>query len=151
MSTLRRLPPDERELSIAARLILAPCPFCGGNPIAFVEANDETGLFVGRVACTVCHGGMHYCGRTRREAREGAVSSWARRDNGLNRARRPLMRDVGITPTAVDAVREAAVARYGVTEFTCDSCGMRRLCVLAFDPSNTGGACLAETERVNPG
>lgn len=76
---LRRLPPDERELHIAATVSLAPCPFCGAQPVAFVEANDGTGLFVGRVACTGCHGGMHYCGRDRVEAREGAIADWTKR------------------------------------------------------------------------
>lgn len=85
---LRRLAPDERELQIAATISLASCPFCGAQPIAFVDANDETGLFVGRVACTRCHGTMHYCGRTREEAREGAVDDWSKRFN-VDRSQAP--------------------------------------------------------------
>lgn len=76
---LRRMEPDERELQIAATISLPPCPFCGAQPVAFVEANDDTGLFVGRVACTNCHGEMHYCGKGRVEAREGAIADWSKR------------------------------------------------------------------------
>jgi hypothetical protein len=76
---MRRLAPDDTELRIASTISLPSCPFCGCQPIAFVEANDDTGLFVGRVACTDCHGGMHYCGRTREEARSGAIAGWSKR------------------------------------------------------------------------
>lgn len=76
---LTRLPPDSREIAIAMTATLPICPFCGASPIAFVEENTETKLFVGRVACTRCHCGMHYCGRTREEAREGAIADWRRR------------------------------------------------------------------------
>jgi hypothetical protein len=80
MAMLRRLEPDDRELYIAATVSLAPCPFCGSQPIAFVEVNDTTGLFVGKVACTECHGGIHYCGRDRVEARERAIANWTKRN-----------------------------------------------------------------------
>lgn len=76
---MRRLAPDETELRIASTIPLHGCPFCGRQPIAFVEQNEVTQLFVGRVACTGCHGGMHYCGRTREEARDGAIADWSKR------------------------------------------------------------------------
>lgn len=40
--------------------------------------------------------------------------------------------------------RAEVVLRFGVKEFTCDDCPERWSCLLAFDPYNTDGDCLAE-------
>lgn len=76
---MRRIEPDDEDLRIASTHALPGCPFCGAQPISFQEANDETGLVVARVACTRCHGNVHYCGRDRDEARQGAIRDWSRR------------------------------------------------------------------------
>lgn len=75
----RRLEPDARELEIAATISLAACPFCGAQPIAWTEINDDTGLHIGKVACTDCHGGIHFCMPERIAAREGAIANWNKR------------------------------------------------------------------------
>jgi hypothetical protein len=76
---MKRLAPDDRDLQIAATISLPCCPFCGAQPIVFHEKNETTKLIVSRVACTDCHGSQHYCGRTREEARDGAISAWSKR------------------------------------------------------------------------
>jgi hypothetical protein len=76
---MKRLAPDAEELRHAAHVSIPACPFCGASPIVWTEQNETTGYYVGRVTCTVCHGGMHHCAESRAGAREGAIRDWSKR------------------------------------------------------------------------
>lgn len=58
-----------------------------------------------------------------------------------------VMRKVGVTPTELAADRADAIRVQRLDpdiKFTCDKCGLRLVCDLAFDAYNTDGDCLAE-------
>lgn len=58
-----------------------------------------------------------------------------------------IMRETGLTPTQLASDRADAIRVQRLdadTKFTCDDCGLRNLCDLAFDAYNQHGDCLAE-------
>lgn len=60
-----------------------------------------------------------------------------------------LTRSIPLSQTELADERERMVAIYAgegieVDNFTCDECGLRFSCLLAFDAYNTDGDCLAE-------
>jgi hypothetical protein len=60
-----------------------------------------------------------------------------------------ITRKEAMTPEALADERERMVSIYAgegidIAKFTCDDCGARFTCLLAFDAYNTDGDCLAE-------
>jgi hypothetical protein len=55
-----------------------------------------------------------------------------------------LVRDEPLTDGELHRLRYRMAEEYAVETFTCDGCGARRTCELAFDPYNEDGDCLAE-------
>lgn len=79
---IARLDPDAEDLRLAMVKELPDCPFCGASAIVSHSLNEHTTLVVSRVHCTGCHGSIHYCGKDRDTARQGAIAAWSRRYRG---------------------------------------------------------------------
>ena len=99
MSELKPLPsmqddpsyvaPDSFDLTLASKIILSTCPFCGSkSPRPLGSAEFKNGGFKYRIQCGQfnnpwCFASVWAWDHTRAEARLGAVKAWERRGGVL--------------------------------------------------------------------
>lgn len=83
------VPPDAFDLTLASKIILSPCPFCGSKGVKplgsprLVKGGYQYHIQCGQYHSPWCMGSVFGNGPSRAESRLGAVRAWERRGGEL--------------------------------------------------------------------